>query len=76
EFIYDLISRTRDKGKAEFRQLEVFAQDKWNLSPVNPWDVAYLSEKRRQDLYSLSQEELRPYFPQPKVMQGLFAIVK
>lgn len=76
EFIYALISRTRDKGKAEFRQLEVFAQDKWNLSPVNPWDVAYLSEKRRQDLYSLSQEELRPYFPQPKVMQGLFAIVK
>ncbi|HBD7144015.1 TPA: M3 family metallopeptidase [Legionella pneumophila] len=76
EFIYDLISRTRDKGKAEFRQLEVFAQDKWNLRPVNPWDVAYLSEKRRQDLYSLSQEELRPYFPQPKVMQGLFAIVK
>lgn len=76
EFIYDLISRTRDKGKAEFRQLEVFAQDKWNLSPVNPWDVAYFSEKRRQDLYSLSQEELRPYFPQPKVMQGLFAIVK
>ncbi|HAT6325231.1 TPA: M3 family metallopeptidase [Legionella pneumophila] len=76
EFIYDLISRTRDKGKTEFRQLEVFAQDKWNLSPVNPWDVAYLSEKRRQDLYSLSQEELRPYFPQPKVMQGLFAIVK
>ncbi|HAT7006165.1 TPA: oligopeptidase A [Legionella pneumophila] len=76
EFIYDLISRTRDKGKAEFRQLELFAQDKFNLSPVNPWDVAYLSEKRRQDLYSLSQEELRPYFPQPKVMQGLFAIVK
>ncbi|MDW8899590.1 M3 family metallopeptidase [Legionella pneumophila] len=76
EFIYDLINRTRDKGKAEFRQLELFAQDKWNLSPVNPWDVAYLSEKRRQDLYSLSQEELRPYFPQPKVMQGLFAIVK
>ncbi|HGT2642182.1 TPA: M3 family metallopeptidase [Legionella pneumophila] len=76
EFIYDLISRTRDKGKAEFRQLELFAQDKFNLNPVNPWDVAYLSEKRRQDLYSLSQEELRPYFPQPKVMQGLFAIVK
>ncbi|HAT8177921.1 TPA: oligopeptidase A [Legionella pneumophila] len=76
EFIYDLISRTREKGKAEFRQLELFAQDKFNLSPVNPWDVAYLSEKRRQDLYSLSQEELRPYFPQPKVMQGLFAIVK
>ncbi|HAU1152526.1 TPA: M3 family metallopeptidase [Legionella pneumophila] len=76
EFIYDLIGRTREKGKTEFRQLELFAQDKFNLSPVNPWDVAYLSEKRRQDLYSLSQEELRPYFPQPKVMQGLFAIVK
>lgn len=75
DFVNDLIRRTREKGKAEFEQLEMFAQDRFNLGPVKPWDVAYLSEKRRQDLYSLSQEELRPYFPQPKVMKGLFAIV-
>ena len=46
------------------------------IETVKPWDIGYLSEKRRQDLYALSQEDLRPYFPQPKVMQGLFSIVK
>ncbi|MBI2786154.1 MAG: M3 family metallopeptidase, partial [Legionella longbeachae] len=46
------------------------------LKSVKPWDISYLSEKRRQDLYSLSQEDLRPYFPQPKVMQGLFNLVE
>jgi oligopeptidase A len=76
EFMLDLVGRTRKKGQIEFIELQQFAQEKFKFDVVNPWDVAYLSEKRRQDLYSLSQEELRPYFPQPKVMQGLFAIIK
>ncbi|KTD76651.1 M3 family metallopeptidase [Legionella waltersii] len=76
DFMMDLVGRTRKKGQIEFVELQQFALEKYKFDSVNPWDVAYLSEKRRQDLFSLSQEELRPYFPQPKVMQGLFAIVK
>jgi oligopeptidase A len=76
EFMIDLVDRARKQGGAEFEQLKLFAAEKFNLDPVAPWDVAYLSEKRRQDLFSLSQEDLRPYFQQPKVMQGLFTIVK
>ncbi|KTD62413.1 M3 family metallopeptidase [Legionella shakespearei] len=76
EFMIDLVDRARKQGSGEFEQLQQFAAEKFNLDPVEPWDVAYLSEKRRQDLFSLSQEDLRPYFPQPKVMQGLFTIVK
>jgi len=76
EFMNDLVARASKQAKGEFKELEQFAAEQFNISPVRPWDVAYLSEKRRQDLFSLSQEELRPYFPQPKVMQGLFAIVK
>ncbi|KGP64066.1 oligopeptidase A [Legionella norrlandica] len=75
DFMTDLVKRARGKGESEFEHLKEFAANKFNLDSVKPWDVAYLSEKRRQNLYSLSQEELRPYFPQPKVMQGLFAIV-
>lgn len=75
DFMLDLVSRTKEKGLSEFKQLQQFGMDKFQLNTIHPWDVAYLSEKRRQDLYSLSQEELRPYFPQPTVMQGLFAIV-
>ena len=76
EFMTDLIDKARKQAQKEFAQLEQFAEEQFDLAPVKPWDVAFLSEKRRQDLFTLSQEELRPYFPQPKVMQGLFTIVK
>ncbi|MBL7481417.1 M3 family metallopeptidase [Legionella bononiensis] len=76
EFMTDLIDKARKQAQHEFAQLEQFAAEQFDLVPVKPWDVAFLSEKRRQDLFTLSQEDLRPYFPQPKVMQGLFTIVK
>ncbi|CAM2840672.1 M3 family metallopeptidase [Legionella worsleiensis] len=76
QFMTDLINKARNQAQHEFAQLEQFAAEQFALAPVKPWDVAFLSEKRRQNLFTLSQEELRPYFPQPTVMQGLFAIVK
>ena len=74
EFMEDLVNKVPHQAQNEFNQLTQFAAEKFQLNKVQPWDVGYLSEKRRKDLYSLSQEELRPYFPQPKVMQGLFDI--
>ncbi|MDR3441975.1 MAG: M3 family metallopeptidase [Legionella sp.] len=76
DFMNDLVKRARHQAKEEFAELEQFAADKWVINPVKPWDIGYLSEKRRLDLFALSQEDLRPYFPQPKVMQGLFDLVK
>ena len=76
DFMNDLVKRARHQAKEEFAELEQFAADKWAINPVKPWDIGYLSEKRRLDLFALSQEDLRPYFPQPKVMQGLFDLVK
>ncbi|WP_454784692.1 M3 family metallopeptidase [Legionella sp. WA2024007413] len=76
EFMNDLVKRIHDQAATEFKQLEQFAKEQFKLNPVKPWDVGYLSEKRRQALFTLSQEDLRPYFPQPKVMQGLFDLVK
>jgi oligopeptidase A len=76
EFMHDLVNRAHKQAETEFQQLQQFALNKFQLIPVQPWDMGYLSEKRRQALYSLSQEDLRPYFPQLKVMQGLFDLVK
>ncbi len=75
-FMNDLVERAKEQAKKEFHQLEEFAAQEYHLQHVKPWDSAYISEKRRQSLYSLSQEDLRPYFPQPKVMQGMFAIIQ
>jgi oligopeptidase A len=76
DFMHDLVKRAHHQGEEEYKQLEQFGAEKFQLKPVMPWDIGYLSEKRRQTLFSLSQEDLRPYFPQPKVMQGLFDLVK
>lgn len=75
-FLDNLVSKVHKQAKKEFKELTQFAADTCGIKTLKPWDVAYVSEKRRQALYSLSQEELRPYFPLPKVMTGLFAIVK
>lgn len=76
DFMQDLVKRARKQGENEFKQLEQFAAEQFKLDLVKPWDVGYLTEKRRQALFTLSQEDLRPYFPQLKVMHGLFELVK
>ena len=43
--------------------------------PMQPWEVSYWAEKRRKAEYEYDEEELRPYFPLPSVMQGMFGIV-
>jgi oligopeptidase A len=75
EFIDDLITRARKQARIEIQELKEFAQKEHHIKELKPWDVGYFSEKRRKALYSLSQEDLRPYFPQSKVMEGLFSLV-
>lgn len=76
DFLSDLNDRAHKQATAEFEELKRFAKKEYDIQEVAPWDIAYLSEKKRQKHYALSEEELRPYFPLPKVMDGLFAILK
>lgn len=74
-FLSDLSQRAYPQAEKEYQTLQRFAVEKYGINQLAPWDIAYLSEKKRQAEYALSQEELRPYFPLPKVMTGLFSIV-
>ncbi len=76
DFMNNLIDKVHQQARKEFKELKQFALEKHNLSSIKPWDVPYLSESRKKHLFSLSQEDLRPYFPLSKVMEGLFTIVK
>jgi oligopeptidase A len=68
-FLDDLARRCLPAARQEFSDLEEFAGRK-----LNAWDVAFYSEKLQESRFKVSQEALRPYFPLPKVLAGLFAL--
>jgi oligopeptidase A len=74
EFLQELVTASLPQAQAEFAALSEFARSELKLTELKPWDIAYASEKLRQSRYAISPEDLRPYFPQPQVLQGLFAI--
>lgn len=75
QFLSDLSRRAHPQAELEFERLKSFAKEVHHINCVEPWDIAYLSEKKMQMRYAISQEELRPYFPLPRVMRGLFTII-
>jgi oligopeptidase A len=71
DFLHQLARVAKPAAAREYAELEAFAGRK-----LNAWDVGYYSEKLQQKLFSISQEELRPYFPLPRVLEGLFAVAE
>ncbi|MBT8439138.1 MAG: M3 family metallopeptidase, partial [Gammaproteobacteria bacterium] len=74
-FLKDLAERSRDQALKELDELKAFAKGEYAIDSLNPWDIAYYSEKLRQKKYNISQEEVKPYFPAEKVIQGMFDVV-
>ncbi|KTD33832.1 oligopeptidase A [Legionella nautarum] len=74
-FLQDLAKRGHHQAETEFKSLQEFAAKEYDLQELAPWDLAFVSEKKSQKEYAISQEELRPYFSLNKVMEGLFTIV-
>ena len=70
-FLEDLARRCRPAAREEFSGLEEFAGRK-----LNAWDLAFYGERLQECRFKVSQEALRPYFPLPKVLDGLFALTQ
>jgi oligopeptidase A len=70
-FLDDLARRCMPTARQEFSDLEEFAGRK-----LNAWDLAFYSERLQESRFKVSQEGLRPYFPLPKVLAGLFALTQ
>ncbi|MCP4126636.1 MAG: oligopeptidase A [Gammaproteobacteria bacterium] len=75
EFLTDLATRSIAQARTELRELEQFAADQYDMRELQAWDIGYYSEKLRQHRYSISQEEIKPYFPDTRVIPGMFAVV-
>lgn len=76
DFLTDLAQRARPQGEKELNQLQTFVKQRFDISELEPWDIAYYSEKQKQHLYTIDNEKLRPYFPEDRVISGLFEVVK
>lgn len=74
-FLRDLARRSRDIALTEYDELRTFAAQQGLEGALQAWDVAYYSERLRQQQYAISQEALRPYFPLPKVLDGMFDLI-
>ncbi|MBN46759.1 MULTISPECIES: oligopeptidase A [unclassified Methylophaga] len=75
DFLQDLAKRSKPIAENEYAELRAFAKVTADQGQLEAWDVTYFAEKLRQQRYSISQEELKPYFPEDKVVSGLFAVV-
>ena len=75
EFLRELAAKARPGGERDLAELRAFAAEN-GCDDLQSWDVAYYSEKLKMQKYSVSDEELRPYFPLSKVMPGLFEVAK
>ncbi|MCC6200622.1 MAG: M3 family metallopeptidase, partial [Moraxellaceae bacterium] len=76
DFLNDLALRTRSGAERELAELRAFARDELGLVELQSWDVAFASEKLKEKKYAISQEQLRPYFPAPKVINGMLKIAE
>ncbi|QGM81139.1 oligopeptidase A [Otariodibacter oris] len=76
DFLENLATRAKGQGQKELAELKAFAEKEYNVTDLQPWDIAFYSEKQKQALYAINDEELRPYFPENRVLSGLFELVK
>ncbi len=75
DFLNDLATRARGQGEQELARLREFAASQFGRDRLEPWDISYYAEKQKQHLYAISDEQLRPYFPEDRVVSGLFEVV-
>ena len=74
-FLDDLAERSKPFAEKDVEELTRYAQETHGVSDLAVWDLPYYSEKLKQQKYTISDEQLRPYFPEKRVVDGLFNVV-
>lgn len=75
-FLEDLARRARPFAENDLAELRGFVKQELGLESLEAWDMAYASEKLRQQRYAFSEHEVKQYFPEHKVIAGLFRVVQ
>jgi len=75
-FLNELLEKAKPAAEREFKNLETFAKDLDGIDTLQKWDGSYYSEKLKQKLFSLDDEQLKPYFKLENVIDGVFTIAE
>ena len=75
-FLRDLAVRAKPFAERDMRELRTFAREELALHEVTAWDVPYASEKLRQSRYGFSDQEVKRYFPEQRVLEGMFSVIE
>ena len=75
-FLRELAVKAKPFAERDLAELKAFAKDELGLDPLEPWDASYVSEKLRVAQYAFSEQEVKEYLPEPKVLDGLFKVVE
>ena len=76
DFLNQLLKRSKQQAEQEYSELQDFATALEPAIELKAWDIAYYSNKLKQQAYAVSDDDLKPYFPAPKVLAGLFQVVQ
>ena len=75
-FLTDFAKRAKPFAQKDWDELQAFARTLGLTDGIEPWDTAFVSERLKQERYSFSENELKQYFPLPKVLDGLFKVIQ
>lgn len=76
EFLRELGAKARPSAERDLAELRAFAAAELGMPELQPWDIAYASEKLKEARYAFSDQEVKLYFTEPKVLEGLFRIIE
>lgn len=75
-FLNKIAAFAKKKATLEIQELKKFSKQNFQINKLEPWDIAYYTEKLRQTKYHISDNEIRNYFPEQKVLTGTFALLE
>ncbi len=75
-FLEDLAIRAKPFAEKDMKELRTYAKEELGINEIHAWDMAYVSEKLRESRYAFSEQEVKQYFPEHRVIEGLFKLIQ
>ena len=74
-FLNDLAEKSQSQAQQELAEVKAFAQEQGHVGQLKAWDIPFYSERLKENKFSITDEQLKPYFPENRVLEGLFECI-